>query len=180
MQRGQLHTLKRPVSHQLWDSLLKKHVRPDGFVDYPGFVQDSAELNRYLTLLASTHPDEHTWSREEQMVYWINAYNAFTVKMIVNAYPVSSIKDIRRGIPFVNSVWDIKFIHLGGETYDLDNIEHGILRKKFDDARIHAAINCTSFSCPRLRAEAYTAEKLEDQLDDAMRTFINDPLRNGV
>ncbi|TAK44356.1 MAG: DUF547 domain-containing protein [Saprospiraceae bacterium] len=168
-----------PPSHDSWDSLLKTHVRPGGWVDYKGFVEDSTKLNQYLALLSTAHPQK-SWTREEQMAYWINAYNAFTVKLIVDHYPLASIKDIKRGIPFVNSVWDIKFIHLQGQTYDLNNIEHGILRKQFKDARIHAAINCASYSCPPLRAEAFTAEKLESQLDDAMRRFVNDPLRNRV
>lgn len=170
----------RPVRHELWDALVKKHVRPDGMVDYRGFVQDSAELNRYLRLLASGHPNDAHWSRQEQMAYWINAYNAYTVQLVVRHYPVASIKDIQRGIPFVNTVWDIKFIQIEGHTYDLNNIEHNILRPVFRDARIHAAINCASFSCPRLRPEAYTADQLDAQLTDAMRTFVNDPLRNRV
>lgn len=172
--------LSKPFDHSTWDKLLKKHVREDGLVSYEGFVQDSVRLNAYLKLLSSNHPNENTWSREEQMAYWINAYNAFTVKLIVDAYPVASIKEIKRGIAFVNSVWDIKFIEIGDKKYDLNNIEHGILRRKFQDARIHAAVNCASFSCPPLRGEAYTADKLEAQLEDAMRKFINDSLRNRV
>ncbi len=170
---------KPPISHKTWDGLLKKHVRPDGFVDYKGLVKDSTELNKYLDLLSSAHPQK-SWPKEEQMAYWINAYNAFTVKMIVDHYPIASIKDIKKGIPFVNTVWDIKFINIQGQTYDLNNIEHGILRKYFNDARIHAAVNCASFSCPQLRNEAFTADKLESQLEEAMYTFVNDPLRNRI
>ncbi len=168
-----------PVSHQLWDALLKKHVRADGLVNYKGFVKDSARLNQYLDLLASAHP-QASWPRAEQMAYWINAYNAFTVKLIVDYYPVQSIKDIKKGIPFVNTVWDIKFINIQGKTYDLNNLEHGILRPQFKDARIHAAINCASISCPRLHNEAFTAAKLEQQLETVTRSFINDPVRNRV
>jgi len=168
-----------PVGHEIWDGLLKKHVAPDGFVDYKGMIQDRAELNRYLHLLESSHP-QRSWSRAEQMAYWINAYNAFTVKLIVDHYPVTSIKDIKKGIPFVNTVWDIKFINIQSEVYDLNAIEHGILRKNFPDGRIHAAVNCASYSCPVLRAEAFTADRLESQLDDSMRRFVNDPLRNRV
>jgi hypothetical protein len=143
-------------------------------------VQDSAALNEYLRLLESAHPSEKGWTRAEQMAYWINAYNAYTVQLIIRNYPVASIKDIKRGIAFVNSVWDIKFIQIQGYTYDLNNIEHNILRPVFKDARVHAAINCASYSCPVLRNEAYTAERLEEQLDDAMRRFVNDPLRNQI
>ena len=168
-----------PVSHDIWDGLLKKHVNAEGFVDYKGMIKDSAKLKQYLARLSSSHP-QRAWSKEEQMAYWINAYNAFTVKLIVDNYPVASIKDIKNGIPFVNTVWDIKFIKIQSETYDLNAIEHGILRKNFPDGRIHAAVNCASFSCPVLRNEAFTAKRLESQLDDSMRNFLNDPKRNKV
>lgn len=170
----------KPVSHEQWDVLLKKHVGADGLVDYKGFVRDSAALNKYLRLLETAHPSDKNWSRNEQMAYWINAYNAYTVQLILRNYPLKSIKDIKRGLAFVNSVWDIKFIHIQGFTYDLNNIEHNILRPVFKDARIHAAINCASFSCPKLLNEAYTPSRLDNQLDAAMRNFVNDPLRNKI
>jgi hypothetical protein len=173
-----LHTEDEPVSHAAWDSLLRRYVCNDGMVDYQGFIRDSQQLNRYLGQLAHSHPSVDTWSRSEQMAYWINAYNAFTIKLIVDHYPVASIKDIQRGLPFVNSVWDIAFINIAGRQYDLNQIEHNILRPLFKDARIHAAINCASVSCPRLRAEAYTADKLDKQLDEAMRAFLLDEIRN--
>ena len=168
------------VNHEIWDALLHRHIKKDGFVDYKGMVRDSAELNRYLALLSAANPNSQNWSRADKMAFWINAYNAFTVKLIVDHYPVKSIKDIKRGIPFVNTVWDIKFIKIGGKTYDLNNIEHGILRPDFKDSRVHAAVNCASYSCPALRNEAFVAEKLDAQLADAMQSFIRDPLRNRV
>jgi Protein of unknown function, DUF547 len=173
-------TDSKPITHERWDGLLKKYVQPDGFVDYKGFQQDTVELNRYLAQLQAAHPNDKNWSRNEQMAYWINAYNAFTIQLVLRNYPVASIKDIKKGIAFVNSVWDVKFIRIQGYVYDLNNIEHNILRPVYKDARVHAAVNCASWSCPRLRAEAYTADRLEAQLDDAMRSFINDPLRNRV
>lgn len=172
-------TQKPPVDHMIWNMLLERHVGHDGMVDYQGFLGDSAQLNAYLHLLSSTHPRQG-WAKGEKMAYWINAYNAFTVKLILNHYPLKSIKDIKSGIPFVNSVWDIKFIRIEGETYDLNHIEHSILRREFDDPRIHAAINCASISCPKLLNEAYTAAKLVDQLESAMRQFVNDPVRNRI
>lgn len=182
---GNCRSIKRelptqPVTHERWDALLKKHVGADGLVDYQGFIRDSSALNDYLKLLESTHPSSDSWSRREQMAYWINAYNAYTVQLIVRNYPIESIKDIKRGIAFVNSIWDVKFIHIQGFTYDLNNIEHNILRPVFKDARIHAAINCASMSCPKLLPEAFTEEKLEGQLERVMRDFINDPKRNQV
>ncbi|MCC6411567.1 MAG: DUF547 domain-containing protein [Saprospiraceae bacterium] len=170
----------KPPSHERWDALLKKHVREDGRVDYRGFQRDSQELNRYLKTLEYTPPDSEAWTTHEQMAYWINAYNAFTIQLVIRHYPVESIKDIKRGVTFVNTVWDIKFIRIGGKSYDLNNIEHGILRKDFKDARIHAALNCASVSCPPLRREAFTATNLHQQLDAAMRSFVNDPARNRI
>ncbi len=168
-----------PVSHTVWNDLLQQYVAENGFVDYKGFIKDSFRLNEYLDLLSASHPQKK-WSKNEQKAYWINAYNAFTVKMVVDHYPVASIKDIKSGISFVNSVWDVKFINIQGQEYDLNNIEHSFLRKKFPDGRVHAAINCASFSCPPLRNEAYVADRLEEQLDEAMQTFINNPSRNRV
>jgi hypothetical protein len=168
-----------PVQHGEWDALVKKHVAQDGMVDYAGFVKDKKALQHYVDYL-STHQPTAKWSKNEKLAYWINAYNAFTVKLIVDHYPIKSIKDIKKGIPFVNSVWDIPFIPMGKEKVDLNYIEHSILRKEFKDPRIHAAINCASFSCPLLRNEAYKAHEIDRQLEDAMRKFINDPQRNQI
>ncbi len=170
----------KPVTHEIWNGLLKKHVNADGWVDYKGFIRDSSELNRYLKVLEASHPNDKTWSRNEQMAYWINAYNAYTIQLIVRNYPVKSIKDIKKGLAFVNSVWDIKFIKIQGFTYDLNNIEHNILRPIYKDPRVHAAVNCASYSCPKLRPEAYTAVRLDEQLNDAMAGFVNDPTRNRI
>ena len=171
-----------PMSHQLWDSLLKQHVNDEGWVDYEGFMADSASLRKYLTLLQSNGPNDANWSRNEQLAYWINLYNAFTVELILQHYPLKSIKDIGSSIqvPFINSPWDIKFIEVGGETLDLNNVEHNILRKHLQEPRIHFAINCASYSCPRLRNEAFTADRLEAQLEAAAVEFINDPKRNTI
>ena len=170
----------QPVQHHLWDSLLKKHVSPQGYVDYRGMIRDSVLLNKYLNLLSSAHPNDKNWNNEEQLAYWINAYNAFTIKLIVDHYPIQGIKEIKNGIPFVNTVWDIKFIEIENETYDLNNIEHGIIRAHFEEPRIHFAVNCASVSCPKLRNEAYTADKLDQQLDDQARYFINDSGKNRL
>lgn len=166
-----------PFVHDIFDGLLKKYVDKKGNVNYEGLKKDQKVLDSYLTLLSSTPPSA-SWSRAEQLAYWINAYNAFTISLVVRHYPVASIKEIRPGISFINSVWDIKFIKIGKETYDLNNLEHSILRKKFDEPRIHFAINCASYSCPALRNEAYTADKLEAQLTDAAKTFLADKNKN--
>ena len=168
-----------PVQHGEWDVLVKKHVSKNGTVDYQGFLKDKKQLQVYLDKLSANKPTSK-WSKNEKMAFWINAYNAFTVKLILDNYPIKSIKDIKRGIPFVNSVWDITFIPMGKEKIDLNYIEHTILRKEFKDPRIHAAINCASFSCPLLRNEAYYASRLDEQLNDAMRRFVNDSKRNQL
>lgn len=170
----------KPISHELWDSLLKKNVAANGLVNYKGFVQDSLALNKYIRLLSDNHPNIKHWNEEERLAYWINAYNAFTVKLIIDNYPVKSIKDIKKGIPFVNTVWDIKFINIEGHEYDLNAIEHSIIRKRFDEPRIHFAINCASISCPPLHNEAFVAERIKTQLDGLAKSFINDPIRNEV
>lgn len=168
-----------PINHNIWTDLLQKHVKSSG-VDYRGFIDDSTSFNKYLGLLESSLPNEKNWSRDEQFAYWINAYNAFTVKLIIDHYPTKSIKDIKKGVPFVNSVWDIKFIKIEDQKLDLNNIEHGILRKKYADPRLHFAINCASISCPALLNEAYVAEKLDMQLQEAGIAFLNDNLKNKI
>lgn len=170
----------QPISHAVFDSLLRQHVNEAGLVDYEGFIQDSVQFKEYLQLLSKHHPNDQHWTREERIAYWINAYNAFTIKLIMDHYPVASIKDIKNGIPFVNTVWDIKFINIEGAEYDLNNIEHGILRPKYEEPRIHFAVNCASISCPKLQRFAYTGEKLDEQLNEAARDFLNDPDKNKL
>ena len=151
-------------------------------MNYKGFIQDSVKLNLYLDSLSQHPPDPGTWTREEQIAYWINAYNAFTVKLIISHYPVKSIMDIRPKlyVPLINTAWHIKFFKIGGVDFNLDRIEHGILRKQFSEPRIHFAIVCASYSCPQLRNEAFTAGKLNDQLNDQANRFINDPKKNSI
>ena len=172
---------QKPPSQGQWDKLLKKYVSEAGLVNYKGFQKDKIELDAYLKTLSDNAP-QTSWSENEQKAYWLNAYNAFTVSLILQHYPVKSIKDIGPAIqiPFVNTLWDIKFISIGGKKYDLNNIEHSILRKKFNDPRIHFALVCASISCPRLRNEAYTSVKLDKQLEDAGNDFLNDRLKNNI
>lgn len=163
----------QPVTHDDWDTLLKTHVNEAGLVDYKGIIADSVRFNRYLNTLRNHHPNKKNWTREEQLAYWINAYNAFTVKLIIDNYPTQSIKDIKAGIPFVNGVFDIAFIQIEGQEYSLNNIEHGIIRPKFNEPRIHLAVNCAARSCPKLANFAYRAEELGQQLEQITREFVN-------
>ena len=166
-------------AHKLWDELTKKHVTSAGFVDYKGFVKDSVKLNKYLNILSKNHPNNN-WTSNQRKAYWINAYNAYTIKLIVDNYPVKSIKDLGGSIYKVNTPWDIKFIKIEGEEYDLNNIEHSILRKEWEDPRIHAAVNCASVSCPALMKGAYVASRLDQQLDTQMKRFILDKSKNTI
>lgn len=175
-----LKDMNRPmIQHDVWTDLLQKHVDVEGKVNYKGFATDNSSLSAYLNLLSANPPGEN-WSEADQLAYWINAYNAFTVKLILDHYPLKSIKEISTGLPMINSPWDLKFFEIGGIPFDLNTIEHEILRKRFDEPRIHFAINCASISCPKLRSEAYTAEKLELQLHEQTIDFLRDPIRNQI
>ncbi|GEO21271.1 DUF547 domain-containing protein [Cyclobacterium qasimii] len=177
---GQVGTT--PPSHSTFDTLLKMHVSEQGKVDYKGFIADVDKLDTYLALLSNNAPDRNAWSEAEQLAYWINAYNAYTIKLIINHYPVESIRDIgpKLSIPIVNTVWHLEFFEIGGKPASLDEIEHKILRKEFDEPRIHFAINCASISCPRLWNRAYTAKNLDAELEQSARSFINDPNYNDL
>jgi len=168
------YALKAGPDHSQWTQLLQKHVSSSGQVDYTGFKKDQDQLEAYLEELAS-FPVQDDWPRAHKMAYWINAYNAFTVKLIVDHYPVKSIRDIHEGNP-----WDVKWIKLGDKTYSLNNIENDILRPKYKDARIHFAVNCAAKSCPPLLNEAFTAKDLSRLLDQQARQFINDKQYNLI
>lgn len=170
----------QPVTHEVFTGVLHKFVDEQGWVDYAALQEEDSALNAYLDHLSHAHPNAKNWTDNESKAYWINTYNAFTLRLILDHYPTESIKDIKSGIPFINSVWDISFIEIEGRSYSLNDIEHRILRPNFKDPRIHFAINCASVSCPVLRREAYEASTLEDQLNEQARLFINDPLRNQI
>jgi len=161
----------KPFDHSIWNVLLQRHVNDNGDVDYKGFKKDVNILESYLSMFSDHMPTE-TWNRNEVLAYWINAYNAFTVKLIIVNYPTNSIKDIK-------DPWGMRFFKLGEKWYNLSEVEHKILRK-MDEPRIHFAINCASFSCPKLLNTAFTATNLEAQLEAVTSNFINDPTRNKI
>ena len=166
-----------PPSHEIWDDLLAQHVDGIGLVRYEGFEHNRIQLQSYLQSL-SQHPPNDTWSTNEKMAYWINAYNAFTVELILMHQPVQSIKEIGGDIPMINTTWDIQFFEIEGIPFDLNTIEHLILRKEFDDPRIHFAINCASMSCPKLLDEAYRGDSLNNQLNQQTKEFLLDSDKN--
>jgi Protein of unknown function, DUF547 len=172
------------ASFAAWNGLLEKHVKwlPDNKqsrVDYAGFKADRTELKRVLDTLSAVSKSEFdAWPKPQQMAFLINAYNAFTVELILTKYPdLKSIKDLGS---FVSSPWKKKFFKLLGEERYLDWIEHEQLRPNYADPRIHAAVNCASIGCPALRSEAFTAARLDAQLDDGMLRFMGDRTRNRV
>ena len=165
-----------------WDVLLKKHVRwlsdnKQSRVDYKGFLADRAALKKVLTEWSDVSAAAFAgFSREQQMAFLINTYNGFTVELILTRYPeLKSIKDLGS---IVQSAWKKKFFRLLDEERYLDWVEHEQLRPKYADPRVHAAVNCASIGCPALRPEAFTAARLEAQLDDGMLRFMGDRTRN--
>ena len=160
---------KENADNHIYALLLKKHVT-NNRVNYDGFKKDEKLLDEYLAILS--HTNVKLLSKKSQFAFYINTYNAFTIKLVLTKYPgINSIKEIGS---FFSNPWNKKFILLQGKTVSLDHIEHKILRPKFKDPRVHFAINCASKSCPPLRDEPYKGETLEDQLNDQASQFIND------
>jgi len=163
------------VDHTLYGDLLLKYVK-NGVVDYAGFKTDETKLDTYLKALENTRSD--TLDRNEQFAFYINAYNAWTIKLILSGYPgIDSIKDLGS---VLKSPWKKKIVRIDGEIVTLDYIEHKILRPRFKDPRVHFAINCASKSCPPLISEPYNGAVLEQQLDAVVKAFLNDPKRNRL
>lgn len=171
-------------SHKAWQALLARHVRylPGGNasqVAYAGLMKDRAALRQVLDEYQGvTRAEFDGWSKAEQQAFLINAYNAFTVEKILRRYPnIASIRDY--GTLFGNP-WKDRFFRLFGEPAHLDQIEHDMLRREgaYDEPRVHVAVVCASVGCPMLRNEAFVAERLEAQLEDAMRRFLADRSRN--
>ncbi|WP_417443116.1 DUF547 domain-containing protein [Joostella sp.] len=158
------------LDHEIWNQLLKKHVSENGTVAYNNFDEDL--LNTYLKELEINQPND-SWSKNKVLSYWINAYNAFTIKLILKNFPLNSIKDIK-------DPWKLKFIPLKDEQLiSLNDIEHRILRK-MNEPRIHFGINCASISCPKLLNEAFTSKNVDLQLNKASLDFINDKSKNNI
>ena len=171
-------------SHAAWSALLKKHVvlihgGNASQLRYSGMLDERNSLKVYLDgLSAVTETEYRRWTKPQRLAFLINAYNAFTVELILTKYPdLGSIKDLGN---IFQSPWKRKFFTvLGSERY-LDDVEHGLIRAPgaFDEPRIHVALVCASIGCPMLRDEAYTAERLDAQLEDGMRRFFSDRTRN--
>ena len=171
-------------AHPAWTDLLKKHVVViDGGktsqVRYTGFARDRAALQAYLDSLSAVAETEYQgWSKDQQLAFLLNAYNAFTIDKILQRYP--DLKSIRDFGTFIGNPWKDKFFRLLGKPMHLDNIEHDTIRAPgaFDEPRIHFAVNCASIGCPMLREEAYVAPRLERQLEEQTVRFLSDRSRN--
>lgn len=165
---------KAVVDHSAWDALLQKYIRAadDGLnlFDYGGVTEDDKEaLEGYLDMLSDVVVTD--LNREEQRAYWVNAYNAITVNLVIDEYPVSSIRKVNSLFGF--GPWQDEVFVVEDQDISLDNIEHGILRPLWDDPRTHYSVNCASFGCPNLAKRAWTAENMEEMLDTGARAFIN-------
>ena len=161
------------VDHSIYADLLKKYIH-NSKVNYQGFKNEEDRLDAYLKILETT--ESTALSRNERFAFYINAYNAWTIKLILTAYPgITSIKELGS---WLQSPWKKKICRIDGKLLSLDHLEHKILRPIFKDPRVHFAVNCASKGCPSLRSEPYTGHMLDRQLDNAAQTFINDPQRN--
>lgn len=170
--------------HRLWDQLLQQHVYwlPDGHAsqfDYRAVMEGEsrASLDRYLAQLSQVaEGDYRRWSKPQQLAFLINAYNAYTVQLVLSKYP--HLESIRELGSFIRPVWKKRFFILRGKQRSLDELEHKLIRAEFNEPRVHFALNCASVGCPALGDSAYTADKLEPMLEQATRRFLSDHRRN--
>ena len=171
----------KSISHELFEELLVANVTDKGNVNYQNFIKEKKKFIQYLDLLSDNAPSPK-WSKNQKLAYWINAYNAFTIKLIIDNYPVKSITDLHppMSIGLINGIWHKKFFRIGGQEMNLNAIEHQILRKDFEEPRIHFAIVCASKSCPKLLNHAFVADKIEEQLMQQAKAFLADDFRNKI
>jgi hypothetical protein len=166
--------------HTVFSGVLGRHVK-SGLVDYPTLCGDP-DFGRYLGALTSVDPTALT-GHDARLAFWINTYNAYTLKLICDHYPIESINELHTGGLILGTIlgrtaWNRKIVAVGGELLSLGHIEHEILRKEFDDPRIHFALVCAAKGCPPLRSEAYEAARLNKQLNEQGRLFLSDPEKN--
>ena len=157
--------------HSRWNQMLQKYVDKQGQVDYKSWLSEKKQLDAYIQTLEKMPPLEMA-SKAAKLAYWINAYNALTVQLILENYPLQSIRDL-------DDPWDTNCFKIKDQSYTLGNVEHQILRK-MDEARIHFAINCASASCPNLLNRAFQEKQLERQLVEVTESFLKDPTKNKI
>jgi hypothetical protein len=160
--------------HDEFDALLRKYVSTSGKVNYQGFKNEEGKLDAYLQKLEKTNLEKN-WSQNKTLAFWINAYNANTIKLILKNYPIKSIMDLNNGKP-----WDVKWIKINRRTLSLNNIENDIIRPKYKEPRIHFALNCAAKSCPPLLNKAWTEGNLNSNLERQTKSFINNSNYNTI
>ena len=164
------------IDHSVWTGLLRRFVKPGAsgvnLVDYRGISGARSDLDSYISGLEATRISD--FNRDEQMAFWINLYNAVTIRVVVDHFPVASIRDIDIS-PGVLSVgpWGKELVTVEGQKLTLNDIEHRVLRPIWKDPRIHYAVNCASIGCPNLKTKAWTADGLDAALDSAAREYVN-------
>lgn len=169
----------RPMDHAAFDALLHANVSR-GMVDYDAFAK-APEFKAYLAKLAATDPA--TLPRADQLAFWINAYNAYTIQLINAHGERESIRNINKSYGVVKAYgpWKEKLARIGGKAYGLDEIEQDIIRKRYQEPRIHFALVCAAMGCPPLRGEAYVGQKIDAQLDEQAQIFLlKSPTKNRV
>ena len=172
-QRGTGRVSMDKIDHSSWDKLLRKYVDKDGYVNYRSWHASASErrtLSEYLNSLSQANPQASA-SKDAKLAFWINAYNAVTVHGILREYPTSSIRNHTAKL-FGYNIWKDLQLYVGGRAYSLEAIEHQTLRK-MSEPRIHFAIVCASIGCQRLRNEAYTASKVQQQLETNAKEFFS-------
>jgi len=164
-------------SHAAFTGVLTTHVQGSK-VDYAALKKSPAKLNAYLDTLAAVKKSHYDgWQKDQRMAFLVNLYNAATLKLVIDHYPVKSIKDIG-GV--LKGPWKQDVVRLWGKKVTLDHVEHDLLRPGFNEPRIHFAVNCASIGCPDLRPEAFRATDLNRQLDEQTRAFLRDTSRNRL
>ena len=167
-----------PIKHQVWDSFLKKYIKPDSsnlnLFQYSAVQKEAKnKLDSYVSYLSGLTITDY--NKKEQLAYWINLYNSLTIKVVLEHYPVKSIKEIKLSGIFKPGPWKKELVIIEGKKLSLDNIEHDILRPIWKDNRVHYAVNCASIGCPNLQNSAFTAKNSDSLLKQGAKSYINHP-----
>jgi len=171
----------RSIDHTPWTTTLQRFVDERGLVDYQGLAKDRALFDPYVKLVERVSPENRPDlfpSKADELAFYLNAYNALIFKGVLARGPEE--ESVWKGLVSGLSFFKMMKIEVGGRTTNLSDFENDVIRGRYQDPRVHAALNCASISCPKLRREAYVAERLEEQLDDAVRGWVNDPFHVAV
>lgn len=168
------------MKHDAYGVVLKKYVDDEGMVDYKKLKKGREGLDGYIKALGAVKAGDYKkWNDEAKIAFWVNAYNAITLQVVIDHYPISksfwaNLRGYAVGIRHISGAWDSKVHLVMGKKMSLEQIEHEVLRKEFDEPRIHMALVCAAMSCPKLRNEPYVGGRLEEQLKDQTEVFLQD------